>query len=306
MPLPGGELRDPALEEPLRLGPNPPRVVSGRVRLGRRGRRSLATTSLLVRDPLQISSREVRGAGKAEVLVLPRTEPILRPGEVGEGGEGGAGPARASASARARTATAASGCARPVRSPPSSTGCARTRTAFPPRRSTGARSPAPASCSIAASFPARSPPTRSCSTPASARTPRRSTRPCGRPPRCACTWPPRAGAPCTCRAASRPLAVDPRLGAGPPPTPPWRWWRPATARRPASGEPTAGSRSGSAPLTEAPGARELARLAAGLIAPGGAGGAALALARLHGGGLQRVRAGGDGARALAARRAEAA
>ena len=91
MPLPGGELRDPALEEPLRLGPNPPRVVSGRVRLGRRGRRSMATTSLLVRDPLLICSRDVRGAGKAEVLVLPRTEPILRPGEVGEGGEGGAG-----------------------------------------------------------------------------------------------------------------------------------------------------------------------------------------------------------------------
>jgi uncharacterized protein (DUF58 family) len=91
LPLPGGELRDPALDEPLRLGPNPPREISGEVRLGRRGRRELATSSVLIRDPLQLSSREVRATGKAEVLVLPRTEPILRPGQVSQPGGAGGG-----------------------------------------------------------------------------------------------------------------------------------------------------------------------------------------------------------------------
>jgi uncharacterized protein (DUF58 family) len=88
LPLPGGELRDPALERPMALGPNPPRVVSAQIQLGRRGRRRLEATSLVVRDPLRLCSREVQGAGAAEVLVLPRTEPILR---LGDGAPGGGG-----------------------------------------------------------------------------------------------------------------------------------------------------------------------------------------------------------------------
>ena len=88
MPLPGGELRDPALERPLALGLNPPRLVSDQVRLGRRGRRRLEATTLVVRDPLRLCTREVRGAGTAEVLVLPRTEPVLRVGERAGGGAG--------------------------------------------------------------------------------------------------------------------------------------------------------------------------------------------------------------------------
>ena len=88
LPLPGGELRDPALERPLPVGPNPPRIVSDQVRLGRRGRRRLEATTLLVRDPLRLCEREVHSAGTAEVLVLPRTEPVLRVGERGGGGAG--------------------------------------------------------------------------------------------------------------------------------------------------------------------------------------------------------------------------
>ncbi len=88
LPLPGGELRDPALERPLALGLNPPRLVSDQVRLGRRGRRRLEATTLVVRDPLRLCTREVHGAGAAEVLVLPRTEPVLRVGERAGGGAG--------------------------------------------------------------------------------------------------------------------------------------------------------------------------------------------------------------------------
>ena len=91
LPLPGGELRDPALERPLALGSNPPGIVSDRVRLGRRGRRRLEATTLVIRDPLRLCTREVRGQGTAEVLVLPRTEPILRAGRDGDrAGAGGA------------------------------------------------------------------------------------------------------------------------------------------------------------------------------------------------------------------------
>ena len=91
LPLPGGELRDPALERPLRLGPNPPRVVADQVRLGRRGRRRLEATTLLIRDPLGLCTREVRGDGTAEVLVLPRTEPVLRADVGGERSGAGSG-----------------------------------------------------------------------------------------------------------------------------------------------------------------------------------------------------------------------
>ena len=88
LPLPGGELRDPALERPLALGLNPPRLVADQVRLGRRGRRRLEATTLLVRDPLRLCSREVRSAGTAEVLVLPRTEPVQPVGDRAGGGAG--------------------------------------------------------------------------------------------------------------------------------------------------------------------------------------------------------------------------
>jgi uncharacterized protein (DUF58 family) len=99
LPLPGGELRDPALEHPLALGSNPPRLLSESIRMGRRGRRRLEATTLAIRDPLGLWEREVRGAGEAEILVLPRTEPVRAPGEgnghagrlggLGSEGEGG-------------------------------------------------------------------------------------------------------------------------------------------------------------------------------------------------------------------------
>jgi uncharacterized protein (DUF58 family) len=87
LPLPGGELRDPALERPLALGPDPPRVLTESIRMGRRGRRKLDATTLAIRDPLRLWEHEVKGAGEAEILVLPRTEPVRAPGE-GNGHDG--------------------------------------------------------------------------------------------------------------------------------------------------------------------------------------------------------------------------
>ncbi len=83
VPLPGGELRDPALAASLPLGPSPPALIEAQVRLGRRGRRTLEPTTLLVRDPLRLHTHEVGSTGTTEVLVLPRVEPVLGAGAGG-------------------------------------------------------------------------------------------------------------------------------------------------------------------------------------------------------------------------------
>ena len=88
LPPPGGELTDPLLERPVRIGPGAARRVRIDVRFARRGRRLLGAGSLRVSDPLRIAEREIAGSGPAhELLVLPRTEEVVaaRPG-------GGAGP----------------------------------------------------------------------------------------------------------------------------------------------------------------------------------------------------------------------
>lgn len=88
LPLPGGELLDPALERPLPLPPGSAPRLRSELRLGRRGRRTLAPTSLVLRDPLGLHSRELRSGGESEVLVLPRTEPVLVAGAVAAPGRG--------------------------------------------------------------------------------------------------------------------------------------------------------------------------------------------------------------------------
>ena len=91
LPAPGGELDDPLLERPVRIGPGAPRRLQIDVRFARRGRRLLEAGSLRINDPLRIAEREIAGAGPAhELLVLPRTEEVVtaRPG-------GGAGPGAA-------------------------------------------------------------------------------------------------------------------------------------------------------------------------------------------------------------------
>jgi uncharacterized protein (DUF58 family) len=76
VPPPGGELRDPLLDEPIAVGPRWDGVVSRRLELTGRGRRMLGPPVLELRDPLGLRSRVVSGLEHGELLVLPRIEPI--------------------------------------------------------------------------------------------------------------------------------------------------------------------------------------------------------------------------------------
>jgi uncharacterized protein (DUF58 family) len=84
---PGGELRDPLLEQPLELQGRPPRHLTVDTSFPRRGRRELGAATLEIRDPMRLHSREVRSGPGGEVLVLPRIEPV----EVTAGGGAGQG-----------------------------------------------------------------------------------------------------------------------------------------------------------------------------------------------------------------------
>jgi uncharacterized protein (DUF58 family) len=88
-PPPGGELRDPLLDEPLRLRGTLPERFEVEVRFPRRGRRRPAPATLVVSDPLGLHSRQVRSAPGSELLVLPRIEPVEAAG--GPGGISGRG-----------------------------------------------------------------------------------------------------------------------------------------------------------------------------------------------------------------------
>ncbi len=89
---PHGELIDPLLPRPLPVGLRPRGggvaagwarnevVLRGETAFERRGRHRLEPTRLVLRDPLGIRSRELRGGERAEVLVLPRIEPVLATG----------------------------------------------------------------------------------------------------------------------------------------------------------------------------------------------------------------------------------
>jgi uncharacterized protein (DUF58 family) len=89
LPPPGGELRDPLLAEPVALGGRSPSRVRIDVRFSRRGRRVLEPGELVIRDPLGLATRVVPSGGPpAEVLVLPRIEPVVAVGGSGAAGTG--------------------------------------------------------------------------------------------------------------------------------------------------------------------------------------------------------------------------
>lgn len=102
---PGGELRDPLLERPLRTPPLRPGRVVRRLRFERRGRYPLAGASWTLRDPLGLCARTLTAGERGEVLVLPRVE-ALRFSSAG-GGSRGAGLVGASAARAARPQSAA-------------------------------------------------------------------------------------------------------------------------------------------------------------------------------------------------------
>ena len=103
IPAPGGEVIEPLIGKPLRLGQmsvgrDRRRRVRVEVRFGRRGRRAVERPRLVVRDPLGLAVRELVSPGAdGEVLVLPRVEPVVpvegggAPGSHSRGREGGDG-----------------------------------------------------------------------------------------------------------------------------------------------------------------------------------------------------------------------
>ncbi|HYP49232.1 MAG TPA: hypothetical protein VEQ61_11400, partial [Thermoleophilaceae bacterium] len=87
LPPPGGELIEPLLGWPVPVAGRWSRRIRINVRFSRRGRRELEPGVLVIRDPLRLRVREVKGEGGEEVLVLPRIEPVVAPG--GDGGATG-------------------------------------------------------------------------------------------------------------------------------------------------------------------------------------------------------------------------
>jgi uncharacterized protein (DUF58 family) len=79
LPPPGGELVEPLLGRPLPVGLGAPRRTRIEVRFERRGRRAVEPARLTIRDPLGLAER-VMESEPAEVLVLPRIEPVIAPG----------------------------------------------------------------------------------------------------------------------------------------------------------------------------------------------------------------------------------
>lgn len=77
VPFPGGQLQEPLLDAPVALSTGRRAArVRVQVRFGRRGRRILAPPSVVLADPLGVHRRQIAGHAPAEVLVLPRLEPV--------------------------------------------------------------------------------------------------------------------------------------------------------------------------------------------------------------------------------------
>jgi uncharacterized protein (DUF58 family) len=78
VPLPGGELAEPLLGAPAPIAAGRRSVrIRVEARFARRGRRVLPPPELVLRDPLGLATRTVAAGGDAaELLVLPRVEPV--------------------------------------------------------------------------------------------------------------------------------------------------------------------------------------------------------------------------------------
>jgi uncharacterized protein (DUF58 family) len=101
LPLPPGWIDEPLLPEPVRFKPAGRRArVRVQVTFARRGRRVLEPPALVLRDPFGLAERTVRGAHADELLVLPRTSPVVA---TGGGGDAAAAHARAALIAAAET-----------------------------------------------------------------------------------------------------------------------------------------------------------------------------------------------------------
>lgn len=97
LPPPGGELYDPLMAAPVRVGPWRPRRVAVSVAMPRRGRHRLDRTVWTISDPLRLHTRAVPAPAGGELLVLPRVEKVsarrigiagFGAGQLGAGDEG--------------------------------------------------------------------------------------------------------------------------------------------------------------------------------------------------------------------------
>jgi uncharacterized protein (DUF58 family) len=75
LPPPSGDLIEPLLGRPLPATDVRSRRVRVNVRFGRRGRKLIEPARLVIRDPLSLTVRETTSE-PAELLVLPRIEPV--------------------------------------------------------------------------------------------------------------------------------------------------------------------------------------------------------------------------------------
>lgn len=82
---PAGELHDPVLAEPLRVGPRWRGAYETTVTVDGIGRRALAPARLEIHDPVGLWARTIESPASGELLVLPRIQPVI----VGGRGEGG-------------------------------------------------------------------------------------------------------------------------------------------------------------------------------------------------------------------------
>jgi uncharacterized protein (DUF58 family) len=78
LPFPGGAIREPLLGREARLPTGEAqRVVRVRASFSRRGRRTVEPTQVVIRDPLGLMERTVTGPSGDEILILPRTYPVI-------------------------------------------------------------------------------------------------------------------------------------------------------------------------------------------------------------------------------------
>jgi uncharacterized protein (DUF58 family) len=77
LPLPGGRVGHPLADGPQPLGMHPGHAQL-QLRSPRRGRLRLEPATLLLSDPMSLHTAEIRSDPGEGVLVLPRTEPIVR------------------------------------------------------------------------------------------------------------------------------------------------------------------------------------------------------------------------------------
>ena len=93
VPPPGGELSDPLLDRPIPVGPRWRRGASRDIWLERPGRMALVPARLVVRDPLGLWRRELDSGRTAELVVLPRIDPVrwIGPGSEPRGIAAGSG-----------------------------------------------------------------------------------------------------------------------------------------------------------------------------------------------------------------------